>query len=52
MAVSLRPMVGPEIPEFLAASQKDYIADRVASGEDPAVAKRIAEDLAEKCGGR
>jgi ribosomal protein S18 acetylase RimI-like enzyme len=44
MAVSLRPMVGSEIPEFLAASQADYIADRVASGEDPAVAKRVAEE--------
>ena len=44
MTVSLRPMLGPEIPEFLAASQADYIADRVASGEDPAVAKRIAEE--------
>ena len=44
MAVSLRPMAGPEIPGFLAASQADYIADRVASGEDPAVAKRIAEE--------
>ena len=37
-------MPGPAVPEFLAASQADYIADRVASGEDPAVAKRIAEE--------
>ena len=44
MTVTLRSMVGTEIPEFLARSQKDYIADRVASGEDPAVAKRIAEE--------
>jgi ribosomal protein S18 acetylase RimI-like enzyme len=44
MAVSLRPMVEPEIPEFIAVSQADYIADRVASGEPPAVAKRIAEE--------
>jgi hypothetical protein len=36
-AVSLRPMVGPEIPEFLATSPAEYIADRVASGDDPAV---------------
>ena len=44
MAVSLRPMLGSQIPEFLAASQADYLADRVASGEDPAVAKRVAEE--------
>jgi len=44
MAVSLRPMLGSEIPEFIAASQADYIADRVASGEDLAVATRIAEE--------
>ena len=44
MAVSLRPMLGPEIPEFLAASQTDYVADRVASGDDPGVATRIAEE--------
>ena len=44
MTVTLRSMVGTEIPESLATSQKDYIADRVASGEDFAVAKRIAEE--------
>ena len=44
MAVSLRPMPGPAVPEFLAAARADYIADRVASGEDPAVAERIAEE--------
>ena len=42
--MSLCPMAGPEIPEFLVASQADYIADRVASGEHSAVAKRIAEE--------
>jgi ribosomal protein S18 acetylase RimI-like enzyme len=37
-------MPGSAVAEFLAASQADYIADRVTSGEDPAVAKRIAEE--------
>jgi ribosomal protein S18 acetylase RimI-like enzyme len=43
MVVSLRPMIGPEIPEFLAASRDGYIADRVASGDDPSVAGRAAD---------
>jgi hypothetical protein len=43
MAVSLRPMAGPEIPEFLTASRDGYIADRVTSGDDPAVARRAAD---------
>jgi ribosomal protein S18 acetylase RimI-like enzyme len=44
MVVSLRQMVGPEIPKFLAASSDGYIADRVASGDDPAVAARAADE--------
>jgi hypothetical protein len=42
--VALRPMVGPEIPEFVAASHDGYVADRVASGDDPVVAAGAADE--------
>ncbi len=42
--MALRPLAGPEIPEFLAASRDGYIADRVTSGDDHAIAERAAEE--------
>jgi ribosomal protein S18 acetylase RimI-like enzyme len=44
MAVSLRKMVGPEIVAFVAASRESYVADRVESGDDTAVAARAADE--------
>jgi hypothetical protein len=44
MVVSLRVLVGPEVPDFVAASRDGYVADRAASGDDPAVAARAAAD--------
>ncbi len=44
VVVALRPMAGAEIPEYLAASRDGYIADRVDSGDDAAVAARAADE--------
>jgi GNAT superfamily N-acetyltransferase len=42
MTVSLRPMTDDEIDEWLDERSEEYIADRVAMGEDPDEARRIA----------
>lgn len=45
MAVSLRPLVGSEISEFVVASRDAYLAQRVAAGEDAAEAARAVAEM-------
>jgi ribosomal protein S18 acetylase RimI-like enzyme len=44
VAVSLRAMDAPEISKFIVASRDGYVADRVASGDDPEVAARTVDE--------
>jgi GNAT superfamily N-acetyltransferase len=48
MGLRLRPLVGPDVSAFIAASREGYVAERIASGEDATAAAAAVESEAAK----